>query len=141
MGTAQADEASFVQAFANVCAQFVPFGLGGTMEAFTGYGWDVHLGADPGEFEAYMGETSAFVATSAARPKFGCTVMDEKVSMASAHALLARTLDLNFSHAVKGTGYNNTDVWRVAQDNGTLVFHVLEDLSGNGSAIAFELRP
>lgn len=139
--TARADEASFVQAFANVCTQFVSSGLGGSMEAFVGHGWQVTAGADLGEFEAFKDGTNVFVATSATGGQPGCTVMDETVSRSVARKLLTRTLELNFANAVKGTGYNNTEVWRVARSDGTLVFSVDTDLSGSGAALLFELRP
>lgn len=138
---AQADEASFVQGFANVCTQFVMFGLGGTMEAFAGYGWHLTAGADLGDYEAYKNGTTAFVATSATGRQPGCTIMDENVSIATARDLLIRTLDISYPNAVKGTGSGGGEVWRALRENGTLIFSIQEDLSGSGSSISFELRP
>jgi len=140
-GAVKADEASFVQGFANVCNQFTIFGLGGSMEAFVGYGWDIYPGADLGEYEAYKNGTAAIVATSATGRQPSCTIMDETVSMAFARDLLERTLDLNFSTVVKGTGYNGGEVWRALTEKGTLIYSVQEAMGGTGAAISFELRP
>ena len=140
---AHADFQSFEMAFAEVCLQALP-DLKQAISDFNAQGWIGYAGAGNGEFEYSKNGTVVFLTSGDiqdTRLQPGSTVMDEEVSLLEAQTSLERALGRYFEGRWRKGSNQWGHVWRLLVDTGTVVFTIQQDLSGNGGAVAFELRP
>ena len=137
-GVAQADQASFIEAF-NICFDNL-MTIPGIRQDFAAAGWAEYPGMSPEEFEYDRNGTHVFLRDTAVDDTPGCTVMDETASLQLAHKLLITSLESSALKYTDGTGYNGDKAWRVLTDLGMVVFTIDRDMGGAGAAVSYELH-
>ena len=132
-GYASEQEAVIREALVAGCFATFPTFVG--MEAWArDKGWDIHAGADEGEFATGNGDLTIYVyANAEAGTNQGCSVRHEIVDQTSAVTLLEEVLRDRFSGQwTEEKGWNDSRVWRVRGSGPMLQISV--DAGGGGNS-------